>query len=779
MSEKRTISTVSTEAKDLLSRLLASENIEVIHQEVPTAYFDVQRRVLCLPMWKDMSNDLYDMLIGHEVSHALFTPAGSEPLMTAIDSIDSKNKAVVKDYLNVVEDARIERMIQKKFPGLRKNFRVAYREMVERDFFGIAGKDVQSLGLIDRLNIHFKVGTMVGIQFNAEEQVFADRMLAVSTWDEVVDLARDLYEYCKAQSPQTPQPEVPEADGDFDSPAPEGETGTEVGTGMPGDSDDDSDSESEGGDGDEGSESEDGESGSGSESPEAPEDADGDPASAKGGEDSGDSMEDDTDDGESAESTDGDSVQDGSASDNQPNEAGEGEVTAPGSETQRAMDSAMEDMVDENASAPIYGSLPKLNLDSIVVDYSTVIEEFTTHNRGSGMQGKIPGSTVDQMLAKVLKEWEAREGKTVATMAKQFELKKNADISKRASIAKTGVLDTVKMVDYRWSEDIFRKHTLLPKGKNHGVMMFIDWSGSMQDMMSDTIRQLVTLAAFCRRVNIPFEAYAFTNSYGDRYEDVNVANCQPGEFDMNRRSFRLLNLLSSRAKNRDWNRLVACCLQMIDYFDSAYSRNVESEIFSYRGDIPRGYGLGSTPLDESIVAAAQMVPDFQAANGLQIVNTFFLTDGGTSSSPLHNDVIGRDSDDGGYWGRPVVLKKGTRQWKSEGRNTTQTLLRYLSDTTGSKVMGMFLQTSRYFHHADEKKTQEFTENKCVELGAENGYDNYFLLDPTSRKGKRVADLDADASPTVVRNAFIREAKQGKAMRNLMSRIAECVAIDRF
>ena len=68
MSEKRTISTVSTEAKDLLSRLLASENIEVIHQEVPTAYFDVQRRVLCLPMWKDMSNDLYDMLIGHEVS---------------------------------------------------------------------------------------------------------------------------------------------------------------------------------------------------------------------------------------------------------------------------------------------------------------------------------------------------------------------------------------------------------------------------------------------------------------------------------------------------------------------------------------------------------------------------------------------------------------------------------------------------------------------------------------------------------------------------------------
>ncbi len=779
MSEKHAISTVSTEAKDLLSRLLASENIEVIHQQVPTAYFDVKRRVLCLPMWKDMSNDLYDMLIGHEVSHALFTPGGSEPLMTAIDSIDSKNKAVVKDYLNVVEDARIERLIQKKFPGLRKNFRVAYREMVERDFFGVAGKDIQSLGLIDRLNIHFKVGTMVGVQFNAEEQVFADRMLAVSTWDEVVDLSRDLYEYCKAEAPQTPEqePDQPEEGDEGESEGPEtgtpsedGPMGNPVGAGGEGTEEEtEGDDDAESGNGSGTADGEESESGEGS-------------GSGADGEDSGESMEDDTDDGSSAESTDGESESGGSSSDNQPNEAAEGEVTAPTSETQRAMDGAMEDMVDEDASAPTYGSLPKLNLENIVVDFTSVIEDFQKDQQDMSQHYRplpqFAGATPDQLLAKVLKEWESTEGKTVALMAKQFELKKNADTSKRATIAKTGVLDTVKMVDYRWSEDIFRKHTLLPKGKNHGVMMFIDWSGSMADMMGDTLRQLITLAAFCRRVGIPFEAYAFTNSYGERYDDsVTMADSKPGEFDMNRRSFRLLNLLSSRAKNREWNRLLACCLQMVDYFDTAYTSR-HSDMFAHGGHVPRGYGLGSTPLDESIVAASQMVPEFQRVNGLQIVNTFFLTDGGTSSSPLHNSVVGSE-ESSNYWSGPVVLKKGTKTWKCKGRNTTETLLRYLSDTTGSKVMGMFLRPSKHFYHDSEKVAQEFTDNKCVELGAEQGYDNYFLLDPTSRKGKKVSDLSADASPTVVRNAFIREAKQGKAMRNLMTRIAECVAIDRF
>ena len=61
-------------SQSTLSRLLAKENITVQHGNYSTAFFDVKSRVLGLPIWKDVSKDVYDLLCGHEVGHALFTP---------------------------------------------------------------------------------------------------------------------------------------------------------------------------------------------------------------------------------------------------------------------------------------------------------------------------------------------------------------------------------------------------------------------------------------------------------------------------------------------------------------------------------------------------------------------------------------------------------------------------------------------------------------------------------------------------------------------------------
>ena len=55
---------ISKEQKSNLAKLLATENINVIHQKVETAYFIPKTRTLCLPIWEEMSNDLYDMLTG-------------------------------------------------------------------------------------------------------------------------------------------------------------------------------------------------------------------------------------------------------------------------------------------------------------------------------------------------------------------------------------------------------------------------------------------------------------------------------------------------------------------------------------------------------------------------------------------------------------------------------------------------------------------------------------------------------------------------------------------
>ncbi len=61
--------------KSTLARLLATENISVVHQQIPTACFNLKNRTLSLPLWSTVDGSLYDMLVGHEVSHALHTVA--------------------------------------------------------------------------------------------------------------------------------------------------------------------------------------------------------------------------------------------------------------------------------------------------------------------------------------------------------------------------------------------------------------------------------------------------------------------------------------------------------------------------------------------------------------------------------------------------------------------------------------------------------------------------------------------------------------------------------
>src|SRR5210317_614458 len=108
--------------KSILAKLLATEDISVEHKQVPTAAFDLSNRKIILPMWKDMTSELYDLLIGHEVGHALYTPSEGWH-----DQIADKG-ANFKGFLNVIEDARIERQVKSKFPGLVKSFYAGYRQ---------------------------------------------------------------------------------------------------------------------------------------------------------------------------------------------------------------------------------------------------------------------------------------------------------------------------------------------------------------------------------------------------------------------------------------------------------------------------------------------------------------------------------------------------------------------------------------------------------------------------------------------------------------------------
>ena len=166
-------------ALDKLAKLLAAENIMVEHKPIKTAYFDVKNRVLALPMWKEMTETLYHMLVLHEVGHALETPP--DGWKGAIDKVAEESESkragrTFQGYLNIVEDARIERKIKTKFPGSRRDFIEGYDWLHQQDFFNVKNDDIEDLALIDRINLYFKLGTRMRIKFTEEEREFVRRI---------------------------------------------------------------------------------------------------------------------------------------------------------------------------------------------------------------------------------------------------------------------------------------------------------------------------------------------------------------------------------------------------------------------------------------------------------------------------------------------------------------------------------------------------------------------------------------------------------------------------
>ena len=147
---------VKHEIKSQLAKLLATEDIIVEHKMVPSAQFNVQTRVLILPLWEKASNDVYDMLVGHEVGHALFTP--DEEWWLDYD--------VPQNIVNVVEDARIEKLMKRKYLGIAKSFYKGYTELHHQDFFELNGEDVITFNLADRANLYFKIGSILPVSFS-------------------------------------------------------------------------------------------------------------------------------------------------------------------------------------------------------------------------------------------------------------------------------------------------------------------------------------------------------------------------------------------------------------------------------------------------------------------------------------------------------------------------------------------------------------------------------------------------------------------------------------
>ena len=569
--------------KSTLVKLLAEEDLQVTYKNVPTAHFDVKAREVVLPIWKDKSESVMDMMSLHEVGHALWTP---------MDLIEKGQKKEVKhSFLNVLEDVRIEKMIQEKYLGSVKVFKKAYTELLDKDFFNIKDKDLSKLNLIDRINMHYK--NVPNVPFDDNELEWVEKANQTKTPDDVLNLAVELQEWMYNQEKDTESDEMFKMDLPFDMKESEDEPEDEK--------EENKSSNIESQDTDDTEESEDEGSDSGN----------------------GTSTEDDKKNTEESEDK-------GFAKSNEGQDAFEGIESLTDSNYMMKQEMAS----DKDAVSHVTLNIPKINLDKAIIDYKRVNKELTTFYKEK-CKGNESNTKFMQFIVKDIKRFEKEQKPVISYMVKEFEMKKAADLYKRSTVSKTGSLNMDKLHSYSYNEDIFLKMNVEPGATNHGLVMFVDWSGSMADNFHNTLKQTLNLVWFCKRVNIPFEVYGFTNQYSHGETSTrNVKAQTPKQNDLVVDDCTLLNLLSSRANKNEFQESLINFWAISNYWCDRYNYggiDVGENQCVYPIYVPSSYNLGSTPLNHSIVYAMDLLPKFKKDNGLQKVHTVFLTDGASNS----------------------------------------------------------------------------------------------------------------------------------------------------
>jgi hypothetical protein len=711
--------TVNHEIKSHLARLLATEDLVVEHKKVETACFNVHTRVLTLPMWEKASSTVYDLLVGHEVGHALETP----------DEDWTENHKVPPQFVNIVEDARIEKLMKRRYPGLAKTFYNGYKELNDQDFFSIVDEDLDTFNLADKANLHFKVGNFLKLDFTSREREIVDLIDAAETFSEVLDAAEVLYKYCKEKKDE-------ETKINLDSH--ENQT-----SGSGGDFGPDDFENQEEGDNDQ---------------PESP-----------GG--------------------------DGSASDANSQQKQEQQIqnSSQGGEhneelevkTMDSLEEALKKLVNQNGYENVYLEIPKLELDKVIVPNAEI------HNKCKQTWDCVEIEMFSEVDRRFI-EFKSSAQKEVGYLVKEFECRKAADSYARASTSRTGVLDCARLHNYKFSEDLFKKVTTLADGKNHGLVFVLDWSGSMGDVMLDTIKQLFNLVWFCKKSAIPFEVYAFTNDYP-------IAKCdESGKSDLRLSAyqkkdgmiqvgewFSMMNILTSKVNNKNLE------TQMKNIFRLAYAfgRNSWS-----RYSIPLGMGLSGTPLNESLIALHQILPKFQRENKLQKVQCVILTDG-EGCTPKYHREFNRKWESEPYLGTNHITQDcfirdrktgNTYSLSCEWHEITDIFLKNLRDNfTNTNFIGIRVMESRdsgnfirrycgYYGPNYEQAMSSWKKEKAFSI-RNSGYNVYFGLSASALSQETEFAVAEDATKSQIKNAFMKSLKSKKMNKKILGEFIELVA----
>jgi len=709
--------------KDILAKLLATENITIRRSvKAETASFDLVNRVLTLPILKVTSGDIMDMMTGHEVAHALWTLLSEWEKAIEVEKIH-------KQILNIVEDARIEKKIKRKYPGIVKSFINGYKELESNGFFGTNKPDMQ-MALINRINLHAKMGWTGNIPFSDDEQWAVDAVAGVETFDDVKRVSKMLQmDYMESESYQ---------DHDFGQSRMDGGEEYDI-----------------------------------------------------------DESEDDGDTGDSSETMTRESHEpdvedfDGSTTD---------DLMDDEFETESTFEEKKKELSDEKADEYVYIKLPKPNLKQIIVPYK---ECDKLYGYMDSCYRPVYGQNEPSLISHISDTadefaiFRRDSQKIINYMVKEFERRKAANEHRRISIAKTGVLDVNKLHSYRYNEDLFLKNMVMPDGKNHGMVMLLDWSASMCNNMSNTVKQLLNLVWFCQKVNIPFEVYAFSNTYqGAMQSKIDTQSSEAeirrwmgnsfskniGELDIQSK-FSLLNFFSSRMSSRDISRMGKAL------YAAAHAMR------GWRSDSSlREFSLSSTPLVEALITMQTVIPNFIKAYKLHRTNFIVLTDGDANTGG--DRVWGGDEShyaagrfDGygvqGIYESPITRKqynldKVAKYYSYKYDRQVNLLIRLLRDDYNVNTIGIFLDNESRGKSVKRKHIEKYLgwhnfnreAHAKVRAGVKKegfatikdlaGYNEYYIVPTGSTiiEDGRIGDVDEDITKGKLKTLFAK-AQKGK------------------
>ena len=697
---------VNYEIKSQLAKLLATEDLLVEHKKVETASFNVDTRVLTLPMWDKASNGVYDLLVAHEVGHALFTP-----------NIDWTEKVNVPPmFVNIVEDARIEKLMKRKYAGLPKTFYRGYKELNDEDFFSIEEHGVDKFGLADKVNLYFKIGNFVDISFDSIEETHIVSLISnAETFDEVLEAAKILYEYCKNEKEE--QSKVKNLD------------------------------EHEKSQGSASGETEDTEQVS----------------------DQTDSNQEESSNQESEEVDENDSY------------GGTDNDEEPQVETMNSLDQKLKNLSTLEGCETQYLEVPKIDLDNFIISNSKIHEQVEEYFNSM----EVDFNYVDDKYH----EFKRSAQKEVNYLVKEFECKKSADAYARSFTSRTGVLDTSKLHTYKYNEDLFKKVNIVPDGKNHGLIFIIDWSGSMGHYMMDTIKQLFNLVWFCQKVKIPFDVYAFSNSYKCVEYDENGNSVYPkAHHDREVGKFYipddvcLINLLTSGLNNKNFEK------QMLNVWRNVYAMR-------FYGGFSHYYrlGLGGTPLNEALISLHQIIPQFKKENQVQKVQCIVLTDG--EGGPMRTfkkvKTYYNASDDIRPWAisynaylrnRKTGYVYKVPEYFNEFTDMLLTDLRQsFKDTNfiGIRILSGsdFGRMNRIYNRGvgEFEKTMNTWKKQKSAVFYNSGYHAYFMLSTNALQNDSQFEVSDNATKAQIKNAFQKSLKSKKMNKKILTEFVDLVA----